>query len=115
MPNFLSCGIAGDSDGDKVQNRTEFCFYNTNPFAVDTDLDPTDGPAPGALTKDGCEIASLNGDRTVNSIDQGMVAAAIAGGSLYIRNIDVNKDGVINSIDQGMVASFITPAGQCPP
>ena len=85
------------------------CFYNSNPNAVDTD---GDAALDGA--KDGCEIASLNGDRIVSSIDQGMLASGIIGAVAYTANVDINKDGVLSSIDQGIMASFIVPAMQCP-
>jgi hypothetical protein len=113
-PTPAACGPTTDVDGDKIQHRIEFCFYNTNPHVADTDGDATDGTPPGAgQTKDGCEIASLNGDRIVSSIDQGMLASGIL--SLgYTLNVDINKDGTLSSIDQGIMASLIVPAGQCP-
>ena len=71
-PLLTACGAAGDFDGDKISNRIEVCFYNTNPALADTDGDEAvDGET------DGCEMASLNGDRTVNSLDQGMLASGI--------------------------------------
>jgi hypothetical protein len=107
-PLLTACAAAGDPDGDKIQSRIEVCFYGTDPNVADTDADAAlDG------AKDGCEIASLNGDRIVSSIDQGMLAQGIAGGAGYTVNVDINKDGVLSSIDQGMMASFIVPSGQC--
>jgi hypothetical protein len=108
-PSLAACGPSSDADGDKIPTRNEVCFYNSNPNSSDTD---GDAALDGA--KDGCEVASFNGDRVVNSIDQGMLASGIAGAVAYHPNIDVNKDGIQNSIDQGIVASFIVPAGQCP-
>ena len=60
-----------------------------------------------------CEIASLNGDRIVSSIDQGMLVGHHRRRP-YTANVDINKDGVLSSIDQGIMASFIVPSGQCP-
>ena len=74
----------------------------------------TDGDAATDGAKDGCEVASLNADRIVNSLDQGMLASGIVGMVPYTPNVDINKDGVLNSIDQGLMASFIVPPGQCP-
>jgi hypothetical protein len=108
-PALAICGAAGDADGDKIATRIEVCFYNSDPNVVDTD---GDAGLDGA--KDGCEVASLNGDRVVSSIDQGMLASGIIGSVAYHANVDINKDGVLSSIDQGIMASFIVPAGQCP-
>jgi hypothetical protein len=103
------CGATTDADGDKIADRTEFCFYGTNINSNDTDNDRTTDGA-----RDGCEIASLNGDRVVSSGDQGMLAAGISGSQPYTVNVDINKDGILNSGDQGLMASFISPPGQCP-
>ena len=111
-PAVASCAAVGDPDADKIQSRLEVCFYNTNPNAVDTD-----GDAAAAGAKDGCEIASINADRIVNSIDQGAMAGHVgtsAGGPNYVVDFDLNKDGTTSSIDQGIMASFIVPPGQCP-
>ena len=74
----------------------------------------TDGDAAVDGAKDGCEVASLNADRIVNSLDQGMLSQGISGSAGYTVNVDINKDGVLNSLDQGLMASFISPPGQCP-
>ena len=108
-PALTACAPSGDPDGDKVQSRIEFCFYGSSPNIAETDADAS---VDGA--KDGCEIASLNGDRIVSSIDQGMLAQGISGSAGYTTNVDINKDGVLSSIDQGIMASFIVPPGQCP-
>jgi CSLREA domain-containing protein len=108
-PTLTQCGPAGDADGDKISDRIEICYYSTNPAATDSDGDRLlDGG------RDGCEIASLNGDRIVSSGDQGMLASGISGATVYHVNIDINKDGLLNSGDQGLMASFISPPGQCP-
>jgi len=109
FPSPASCGAAGDQDGDRLSDRVETCFYATSVASTDTDGDRTlDGGT------DGCEVVSVNGDRLVNSGDQGMLATGVAGSVAYHVNIDLNKDGTLNSGDQGLMASFIVPAGQCP-
>jgi hypothetical protein len=111
-PAVAACAAAGDPDADKIQSRLEVCFYNTNPNAVDTD-----GDAAAAGAKDGCEIASINQDRVVNSIDQGAMAGHVGtstGNPNYVLDFDLNKDGTTSSIDQGIMASLIVPPGQCP-
>ncbi len=108
-PAVTACGSTADVDGDKLTERIEVCFYGTDPANGDTDGDKaTDG------AKDGCEAASLNGDRIVNVADMGMLATAISNPAFRVVSVDVNKDGVWNPADQGLVASFISPAGQCP-
>jgi hypothetical protein len=108
-PALTSCGPVGDADGDKVSDRVEFCFYGTSPANIDSDGDRLlDGGS------DGCEVGSLNGDRIVNSIDQGMLASGISAVTAYHPNADINKDGTLNSIDQGLMASYVSPPGQCP-
>ncbi len=108
-PAITACGATTDVDGDKLSERIEYCFYGTDPNNSDSDGDKAfDG------AKDGCEAASLNGDRIVNVADMGMLAAAIGNVMFRVVSVDVNKDGAWNPADQGLVASFISPAGQCP-
>jgi hypothetical protein len=112
-PTLVQCGAAGDADGDKIQNRLEFCYYGTSTTNVDSD-----GDAPGGLDgdggKDGCEVASINSDQVVNSGDQGKMGSVILLAVPYHSGVDLNKDGFVNSGDQGIMASFISPPGQCP-
>jgi hypothetical protein len=108
-PVSADCGLAGDTDGDRISNRLEYCFYNSNPNAVDTD---SDSALNGA--KDGCEVVSINADRIVSSGDQGLLAVGVSGAQPYTVNLDINKDGVLSSGDQGLMATFISPGGQCP-
>jgi len=94
----------------------EFCGYNTNPLNADTDVDQDGFPTAG-LTKDGCEAASINGDRVVNSGDQLLMVLEIIrepSPSLRLVSYDVNKDGAVNAGDQLLLAQFISPSGQCP-
>jgi hypothetical protein len=109
FPPLAACGAAGDADGDKISNRIEACYYGSSTGSTDSD---TDVALDGA--NDGCEVASVNGDRIVNSIDQGKLASGISGAVVYHVGVDLNKDGILNSIDQGIMASFIVPPGQCP-
>jgi titin len=111
-PTLASCAAAGDADGDKIQSRVEVCHYNTDPNDTDTDGDLDGFPTTG-LTKDGCEIASLNNDRVVNAADQLLMATAIST-PFYLLSFDLNKDGGVNAGDQLIMATLITPPGQCP-
>lgn len=111
-PSAAACGSNVDTDGDRLQDRTEFCGYNTNPGAVDTD-----GDMAAAGARDGCEAASLNNDRLVNSGDQLALVQEILAQptpSLRLVAFDVNKDGAVNSGDQLLVAQFLAVPGQCP-
>jgi subtilisin family serine protease len=110
-PLLASCAASGDADGDKVQDRVEVCHYNTRSTAMDTDGD-LDG-SPSGLTRDGCEVASINGDRNVNAGDQLLLATAITT-PFYLLSFDLNKDGGVNAGDQLVMSSLLSPPGQCP-
>ncbi len=114
---YLGVTQIADTDGDHIRDHIEFCNYNTDPNDTDTDDDQDGFPSTG-LAKDGCEAASLNNDRAVNSGDQALLAIEIAReGSQTLRlvSMDINKDGGVNSGDQLLlVTGFITPGGQCP-
>jgi hypothetical protein len=115
-PAIASCGPTGDADSDRIADRVEVCNYGSNPADNDTDNDLDGFPTTG-FTKDGCEAASLNNDRVVNSGDQLLMVNEIIREptpSLRIVSFDINKDGNVNSGDQLTLALFITPAGQCP-
>jgi hypothetical protein len=110
-PAPASCGAATDSDSDRLTARVEYCGYNTTDAAMESDSDAgTDGAT------DGCEAASLNMDRMVNSGDQLLLAQEI----MRVppppdhANFDINKDGVIGSGDQLIMASYVSPSMQCP-
>jgi hypothetical protein len=103
-PALTDCGPSDDQDGDMLSTRAEFCLYGGLYAYYETDYD-RDQETDGAW--DLCEVASLNGDRVVNSGDQGMLARAVAGLVPYLRNIDINRDGMINSGDQGMQAMAV--------
>lgn len=111
-PALAACGPASDADTDRLSDRVEVCFLNSNPGIVDTDGDATTNGA-----KDGCEAGSINTDRVVNSGDQLLLAqefVRVLGGGTPLPNMDVNKDGNINSGDQLFMAFLIVPPGQCP-
>jgi hypothetical protein len=101
-----ACSAAGDADGDGVLDAREFCYYGTSSSSADSD-------------GDGCgdrrEIASINGDLTVNSIDLGQISAEVgtytSPGSAVKVNFDLTKDGAINVIDVNLAAAA---AGACP-
>jgi hypothetical protein len=104
VPTLASCGSTADGDGDGLSERIEACFYNSNPASANSD---------GDTCGDGREVASLNADQTVTSIDQGLLAAELlrVPPPAKLRNMDLNRDGTINSLDQGFLASRI---GACP-
>ncbi len=105
-------GASVDTDGDRLKDGTEFCGYNTSSSNTDSDGDRLlDG------AKDGCEAASINGDRVINAGDQLLLALEMIrepSPSLRLVSMDVNKDGAVNAGDQLLLAQFISPAGQCP-
>jgi CSLREA domain-containing protein len=110
-PALSACGPVGDTDGDRISDRIEVCNYNSNPSSVDSDGDVAlDG------AKDGCEVASINGDRAVNAGDQLLLAQEIVRvpPPAKLVNFDLNKDGSVSSGDQLLMAFFISPPGQCP-
>jgi hypothetical protein len=111
-PAPASCGPTTDADGDRLTARVEYCGYNTSDGSVDTDGDMAlDG------ARDGCEAASLNADRVVNSGDQLLLAQEFARESSQtarLASMDITKDGAVNSGDQLVMAGLISPSGQCP-
>jgi hypothetical protein len=96
----LNISLSTDSDGDKIRDYVEFCFYNSDPYNPNTD---------GDVCADGKEVASVNNDTTVNVADLGLVASEYGQSPPKLRNMDVNKDGVINPADLGIVASLFGP------
>ncbi len=111
-PTPAQCGPTTDGDGDRLSARAEYCAYGTSDANTDTDGDRTlDG------AKDGCEAASVNTDRVVNSGDQLLMVIEILREptpSARLVSYDVNKDGAVNAGDQLLIAQFISPSGQCP-
>ena len=82
-----------DTDGDGIPDGVEYKGYNTSPTVVDTD---------GDGCPDGREIASLDGNTLVNSLDLLLIANRFNRRDLPVQ--DVNKDGVINSTDLALTA-----------
>ncbi len=103
-PAVAACGPTTDADGDGIQTRIEVCYYNSDPANANTD---------GDLCNDGREVASINGDSTVNPADMGLLSAEMTrvGPPAKLVNMDMNKDGVFNPADSGFLASRF---GVCP-
>jgi parallel beta-helix repeat protein len=101
-----------DSDGDGLLDWTERSGYNTCAFTGDTLPGWSTCTAPRDSDGDGCadtvEILDLNGDRSVDSGDQGLMNRRVAGMILADdpvseRVFDLNKDGDVDSGDQGLM------------
>jgi hypothetical protein len=115
----VTCPTDNDSDtalpGKKseVPDKFEAMGYNTLIANADTD---GDGCA------DWVEIFDFNGDRTVDSIDVGLMnkraANKIAPDIVSDRIFDANKDGFIDSIDTGLMnknnCTYKSGVGGCP-
>lgn len=86
-----------DSDDDLIIDGIEVLRLNTNPLAANTD---------GDACSDAKEIASINGDQTVSSLDLSQVAQSFSNSTAppYLLNMDVNKDQKVNSTDLQRVA-----------
>ena len=83
-----------DTDGDKIPDGVEYRGYGSSPLATDTDLDGC---------TDAREIASVNTDKVVSSIDQGIVAGQFGRTDRPVQDID--KNGTVNSSDLLVVAN----------
>ncbi|MBI2724347.1 MAG: DUF4185 domain-containing protein [Chloroflexi bacterium] len=81
-----------DTDGDGVNDGIEVMTFATNPLAADTD---------GDGCSDRREIASVNGDRGVNSVDLLYVVKSFGShrSGTYVPDMDMNRDGWVNVID----------------
>jgi hypothetical protein len=103
-PAVAQCDAIGDSDGDKVSDRIEFCYYNTDPHSTNTD---------GDGCSDGREIGSVNANKAVDIID--LYTIASAGGAStspkYVVDFDLTKNGSIDVVDLALAASVY---GSCP-
>jgi hypothetical protein len=105
-PLVSACGPSTDADGDGINAQREFCFYNTNPAALNTD---------GDGCNDGREIASINGDTQVNVLDLQQLAAesgpyTLPGSAVKV-NYDITKNSTIDVLDLQQVAAR---SGVCP-
>lgn len=98
-PDLAACGPASDADSDGIVDRRENCNYGTDPTATDSDVDGC---------SDRLEIASVNADFRVNSIDLSQIAQSFATYTLPASAVnatfDINKDGKISSIDLAQIA-----------
>ena len=83
-----------DTDSDRIPDGVEYRGYGSSPHAPDTDLDGC---------SDGREIASVNTDKVVSSIDQGIVASQFGRADRPVQDID--KNGTVNSSDLLLVAT----------
>lgn len=91
-----------DTDDDGISDGIEYRGYGTSPVSGQSDND---------ACPDGTEIASLNVDYVVNSLDLVLVATNF--GKTTVAQVDVNKDGTVNSLDLVLVAVNFqtTPCG----
>lgn len=92
-----------DTDGDSLPDGTEILRLGTNALLYDSDRD-------GCF--DGLEVASINGDKSVNSLDQSLLTSPVVFGTRigdagYVRNFDINGDGAINVGDSSVLAFYL--------
>ena len=83
----------GDTDGDGIPDGIEYKGYGTSLTSTDTD---------GDGCSDGREIASVDSNTLVNSLDLLLLANRLNRRDQPLQ--DVNKDGVVNSGDLALVA-----------
>ena len=101
VPPIGACVAAGDNDGDRMLDSREFCFYGTSANFTDSDNDGC---------TDGAEIASVNGDTKVDSLDLAQIAQTFNAigytvpAAPHIVQFDVNRDRKITSIDLSLIA-----------
>lgn len=90
-----------DSDGDGINDGLEYMGYSTTP--IDTNSD-------GDACPDDTEVASINGDTSVNVIDLSLVSgeAGVPGPANY----DVTKNREVNVLDLQLIAANL--ANGCP-
>jgi hypothetical protein len=88
-----------DTDGDGVRDGLEFRGHSTSPLVTNTDGDT--GVLSGQCTDD-IEIASVDGNTTVNSIDLAIVAASFS--QTTRPNLDIDKNGIVNALDLLFIA-----------
>jgi glucose/arabinose dehydrogenase len=105
-PELAACGPAANADNDGLSARAEFCFHASSDASADTDGDGCD---------DATEVASVNGDLTVSSIDLSQVAQSFATSGYTLpasalnADFDINKDAKISAIDLSQVAQRFGP------
>lgn len=86
-----------DTDGDGLTDGVEYLRYASNPLLANTD---------GDVCNDGKEVASVNMDTNVNSIDLLAVASSFGPSSSqsYVPDFDMDRNGTIDSVDLLFVA-----------
>ncbi|MBI2723679.1 MAG: S8 family serine peptidase [Chloroflexi bacterium] len=77
-----------DTDGDGIADGVEYKAYGTSPILTNSD---------GDACPDGREIASVNNDTNVNSLDLLLISLSFARADRPA--LDINKDGISNSLD----------------
>jgi parallel beta-helix repeat protein len=92
-----------DSDNDGVLDGIEVRYWMSSAISVNTDADDC---------TDGREMASVNGDRKVSSIDLSQLAQYFGQLPPSFRPFDVNGDGQVSSIDLSLTAQRF---GDCTP
>lgn len=124
----LSVPAGPDADGDQLPDACE-AVAGSNPNIRDTDGDgradaleflrfassPTVRDSDGDGCNDAREIASVDGDRKVTSIDLSQIAQRFApapGDPVYSVYFDQNRDGLINALDLSLSAQQF---GDCIP
>lgn len=104
---FLAGGSAVDADADGVLDLREICYYGTSVALADSD---------GDGCSDRREVASMDGNRSVDVIDLGIIAGAAGAytlpGTAQQRDYDISKNGMIDVIDLMLGAAAV---GSCPP
>ncbi len=88
--------LVADTDGDGVRDGVEVKYWMSNPLSQDTD---------GDGCGDAREIATVDGNRTVNSTDLFLVASHFGQLAPEFRPYDSDGNGVINSTDLQFDAS----------
>jgi putative hemolysin/C1A family cysteine protease len=109
------CTGGTDGDRDGIRDCVEHSRYNTCAYTGDLSpgysscANPTDSDGDGCA--DTLEVLDLNGDRFVDSGDQGILAKRLAGKTpsdapASESVFDLNKDGYVDSGDQGMMNRY---------
>lgn len=125
-PLLATSNLSGvDTDNDRLPDACE-AVYGTNPADVDSDDDflldgwevrywmsnPLVANTEGDDCQDAREVASVNGDRNVNSLDLNQLALRFGALTPEFRPFDSNGDGQISAIDLAFAAQRF---GMCTP
>ncbi len=120
MAQCIAATSSGTPDNDGVLGWREYCYYNTNHTAMNTD---GDSRGDGSPLNDGCEVYSINLNHFVNVVDLQQIATEQstygpppgdypnnAAYRLKV-NFDVTKNGAINIADLQQAATAIAICG----